>query len=1009
MFNLNELIDMLRKIKNILILILFLVSSSIFAQDPTVSIKAVNRFNQAIEGILVKANDDVAASAVTNKEGYAQLTNKTGITGITFLSPAGARYSVILDKVPDDTLIVIIDKDRDREIHRAFNIKGRNISNTAAIAVSDNSNLRSSTINPANSLYGMLSGLFVMQGANVAWNNDPTLSVRGIGTLNSSKPLILVDGFERPINSLSHDEIESVSVLKDAAALSLYGMRGANGVVLVTTKRGSYQGMQTKASYQLSINTPFRLPKMADGYNYALAMNEALELDGLEPIYRLHDLSAFQTGSHPELFPNVDWINESLRNKGFTHQANVSFQGGNSKVRYYSTLNYQGDNGFIKPVDLNPDYNTQMSWDRLSLRTNLDILLTKTTKLKLNLLGQLSQYNRPTVNYSNLFPIIYTAPSAAFPIKTSTGVWGGSPIYKNPVAEISARGFTTGNDRSLFADMRIEQDLSAWLKGLSAEVAFAYDNQSNYLDGRSKNYLYEVLNAQRDNNGNIEEINRDRYGQETDLSFSSSLGYQNQVTTIEAKINYQNQWSKEHVLHTSLLFHSEENSLMGQNNTYRRLNTAGNINYGYLEKYFVDLSLSLTGSSVLNENDKYRLFPALSGAWIISSEEFMASFEAIDFLKLRASWGITGSDLLDYNLGRHFFTIGGYNYYFGANNNSQNGNSEGRLATQDLNPEISRKANVGVDMRIFNNLTLTADLFQDRRKDIIVSSDAFYSSVIGIETPLVNAGKIINRGFEVTLGWEDRLQHFSYHARANFSFARNKIINMNEMYQPYDYLKRTGHRVGQFFGLEAEGFFNNSSEITNAPDHTYSQVRIGDVKYKDQNGDNLINNYDMLPQGYSTILPEIYYGFNVGIGYKGFTLNAVFQGIDNFSVIKNMPNMYRVLRNNTNISEHYLSNRWTPDNHNAKYPRLSTLDNSNNYQNSSIWLENGAYLKLRNIELMYSLPESLTSKVKADMIQIFVRGNNLFSFDNIKEVDPELMYQSYPSFASYHIGFNVQF
>lgn len=894
------------------------------------------------------------------------------------------------------------------EVLRGFNIKGNRQSNTAAISTVTNEQFRSSTLNPGNALYGMLSGLSVMQGNRVAWDNTPDMSVRGVGTMNVFAPLVLVDGFERPFSALTQEEIETVSVLKDAAALALYGMRGANGVVLVKTKRGAYDSMKVTASYQFGVNTPYRLPKMANAYEYANAMNEALKQDGLAyPRYDAQELEAFRTGSNPELFPDVDWTKEALRDYGFTHQVTASFRGGSQRIHYYSMLHYEGDDGLLKPVDLNPDYNSQMSWDRLSLRTNLDITLTKSTQLKLNLLGQISSFNRPATNYPVLFNNLYNVPSAAFPVKTSTGVWGGDNIHKNPVAEISAGGFASSSDRALLADMRIEQDLSDWVKGLSAEVAVAFDNRSSYWDAKTKSYLYETIAYQRDNNGNVGDITRTRYGQETDLAFSSELGFQNRVSTLEAKLNYGNAW-REHSFNTSVIFHNEENSLKGPNNTYRRQSLIGNANYGFKDKYFVDVALSYSGSSVLNAGDRYRLFPAVSGAWLISSEDFMKSLSAVNYLKIRASWGITGSDIMAYDLGKYYFTMKGYNYYFGANNNGAAGHTEGRLANLNLNPEMSYKTNVGVELRLFNRLSLTADIFYDKRTNILVSSGSLFSSVIGVDTPLLNAGEVVNKGFEVSAIWEDSMNDWTYSIGGNFSFARNKINNMNEEYQPEEYLKRTGHRIGQFFGLESIGYFNDEADTKSGPEHSYSQVSAGDVKYKDQNNDNIINDYDMVAQGYSTVLPEIYYGLNLRLGYKGFGLKADFQGIANYSVVKTGA-MYRALLNNTTVSKHYLENRWTPGSKDAKYPRLSTLENANNYVASSVWLENGAFLKLRNIELSYSLPKSFAGKIKAQKVQLFARGENLFSFDHVKELDPEMMRASYPSFSSYHIGLSLDF
>ena len=894
-------------------------------------------------------------------------------------------------------------------VNRGFNLSVPSEESTVAVSTIYMDASKTSDINPANSLYGRLPGLISLQGSTVAWDNDPTMYVRGLATMGTGTPLVLIDGFERPLSSLSQDEIESVTVLKDAASQALYGVRGANGVILVTTKRGILEGMKVHASYQFGINTPFRLPDMADGYTYALAMNEALRMDGLSALYSNSDLEAFRTGSNPELFPNVNWKDEVLRNKGTTHQFNASFTGGGKNVSYFAAINYIGDNGFMNENYFSPDYSSQMSWDKLSARANLDINATKLTLVKLNLLGELSQHNRPATEYSTLFPMIYDVPAAAFPVKTSTGVWGGDNVRKNPVAESVAKGFSVGNDRALYADLRIIQDLSVLTSGLSAELAIAYDNRASYWDNKTKNYLYESLQPFRDNGGTIIDITRTRYGQETDLSFSSSLGYQNRVTTFEAKVNYEKNWQDMHQLNAAVIYHQEENSLKGINNTYRRQSYIGNASYAYKSKYLADLVLTYSGASVLGSSDKYAFFPAISAGWVISSEDFMKEVTAIDYLKARASWGITGSDRFAYDYDKYYFKTGISSYFFGDNNNSVSGNGEFRLPNLKLKPETAYKFNFGIDMEVFKRLSLSADVFYEKRTNILVNSSAIYSSVLGVSTPILNDGEVKNYGFEAGLSWRDRIGDFTYMLAGNFTFARNEIVNMDEGYKPYDYLKNTGNRIGQYYGLEVIGFFQDEADIAGSPVQSFSNVVPGDVKYKDQNGDKVIDDYDKVAIGYSTVLPEIMYGFSIGLGYKNVSLKADFQGVANYTLVRNMSSMYRPLVGNKNVSQHYLENRWTPENTNARYPRLTTKQNDNNFRESSIWAENGNFLKLRNVELAYTLPKSWVNKIRLSNINLFARGMNLFSFDHVKDMDPEQMYATYPSFRSYNIGLTLDF
>lgn len=988
-----------------LYLLAWLLLSLLIAEaqnEITVKGRVTNAEGKPLPGVLVAVKGVPGLQAITNQEGEVNIKMTEG--NFVEISLPGGMSKTIRVNGEEFTVELGVTS---REVASGFNISARAMESTAAISTVYADELNSSAINPLNALYGMLPGLSVMQGGNVTWNSDPLLRVRGIATLNNAQPLVLVDGFERPVNSLVLEEIESVSVIKDAAALALYGMRGANGVVLVTTKKGQYDRMNVKVSYQYGMTDPFRVPKMADASAYAGALNEALRLDGLQERYSSYDLADFRSGKDAELFPDVDWANEVLKDRGSNHQLNISFVGGGEKVRYFSLLNYTTDNGFLKPVNWSKDYTSQLEWDKISLRTNLDIDVTKSTNVKVNLLGRLAQHNRPTLGYTEIFGALYQLPAAAFPIRTKNGIWGGDNIHTNPVAAIAAGGYSSGHDRALFADMRIIQDLSFWVPGLSAEVAVAYDNQASYWEGKSKNYESEIVTAQRNENGVLGEKVYAKYGKESTLSYSHELGYQNMVTTLEGKVNYVKDW-QDHSLNVAAIYHQEKNVLMGRNNTFLRQSAIGNIQYGLMGKYFFQVAMSYAGSSVMPEGDRFRFFPAVSAAWVASSEDFLSSSKWVNYLKIRASYGVTGSDLFDYELDRQYYGSGN-NYYFGTNNNNFEGNAEGRLATKDMECEKSYKANIGIDARFFRNLSLTVDAFYEKRTNILVESQNVISSALGVSTPLLADGKVKNYGVEAALSWDQKIGDWAYELAGNFSFARNEIVAMNEGYKTEKYLKRTGTRIGQAFGLEAVGFFKDQAEIDNSPRQVFSEVRPGDIRFQDQNDDKVINEYDYVNIGNTTLLPEIYYGFNVGVSYKGIGVRADFQGVANYSVMTDMESMYWPLRNNTTVSDYYLKHRWTPEHQDAKYPRLTTLDNKNNFSVNSVWMENGAFLKLRNVEVHYDFPKNWMQRIYLSNARIFARGMNLCSFDKLKKVDPELLYADYPSFRSYHVGICVEF
>lgn len=884
--------------------------------------------------------------------------------------------------------------------------------NTAAISTVYNSQLsNNSVINPANALYGQLAGLSVLQNGGTPWSRDPNILVRGIGTLGSNSVLVLVDGVERPLSSLVLDDIESVSVLKDAAALAIYGQRGANGALVVTTKRGEYESFKVDASYQYGLNTPTRLPKMLNAYQYAQAVNEARALDGDSFVYSPLDLADYQSGNQPYYFPNVDWQKESLKEYGISTNFNTQFKGGGKNVRYFSALNYQTEKGIFNNTDLDSRYDSQLKYSRFNVRANIDADVTPTTLVSVNVNASMSDRKYPGAGVDQIMNAIYGTPSAAFPVKTVNGLWGGSDIYdNNPIAMISSTGYRHDFHRELLGDISIKQDLNEVVKGLSAELSAGFDNSAIFWEGQRKTYEYESVDVIRDTDtGLFTDTISTILGRESDLDdYDEDHNDLSQWrrATLRVKVDYEKEWENNNILAT-VLYSQDKYVGDTQYNTWLRQNIAGHVHYGHKNKYLADLTLSYAGSSNLQENDRFGIFPALSVGWVLSEEDFMSS-EAIDLLKLRASFGLTGSDEMTQNLYDQQFTNGG-SYYFGNNYASSGGTKPGRNATTGLTYETSTKANIGIDVMMYHKLSLVLDAFYEKRSDILVSSDGVVSDVIGVNTSFQNAGEVENKGVEVDLQWKDHAGVFNYYVGGNFSFVRNKIVNANEMYLPYDYMKRTGQAVGQNFGWEAIGFFKDEADIAASPTQGFSEVRPGDIKYKDQNNDQIIDQYDEIAIGYSSINPEIYYGINLGFDVKGFGVDAVFQGTANQTVYLNTPNIFVPLRDNSNISD-FSSTRWVPQNMDgANLPRLSIKDNSNNYRRNSIWLADASYLKLRSLNVYYNLPKSLLSKVKLGNAKVFARGMNLFSIDKIKVLDPEATGITYPTLASYHLGLTIGF
>jgi len=723
---------------------------------------------------------------------------------------------------------------------------------------------------------------------------------------------------------------------------------------------------------------------MADAPSYANAVNEALTNDGLPVRYSPSDIANFTSGTgDPDLYPNVNWMKEGLRDYTQKNQLNMTFQGGGNRVRYFSLINYKNDFGILNPkyTDYDGRFSTQMRSYDLNIRTNLDIDATKTTRVKFTLLGKLSESKGPYTSDANIFNNLVGVPSAAFPILTQSGAWGSNNIFKiNPMANIASTGYDSSNGRMFQSDMRIIQDLSMLVNNLSFEVGASYDNNASYAESQSKTYAYQVNTPVVDPSTGAVTKNSITLGNESALAYSSSLSNQFITSGLEAKFLYDRSFGLNSLI-SSVIYRQETDMPSGRNSTRKRQYLVGTAGYNFHDRYLVDMVLNYYGTSLLSAGDKFRTYPAVSAGWVISNESFFTS-KSLDLLKLRASWGKSGYDgSLQYELDRQYW-IGGSGYTFQDGNVGFGGTKEGPLPVGYLTPEANEKINLGFDLTAFKKLSVTGDAFYERRSDILVSANNIVSSAIGIPVPSICAGINDYKGYEVSATWNEDARPFKYYVQGNFSFARTKIIENNEGYVPYDYLSKKDKSVGQFYGLQAIGYFNDLADINGSPKQKFSDVKPGDIKYSDQNNDGKIDQYDVIASGYSTTLPEIYYGLKLGLEYKGFGVDALFQGISNYSQVLNTASVYWPLRNNTNISTWYLNDnvRWTEATKaSANLPRLSTLETANNFQSSTQWLVDGSYFSLRNLNVYYNLPQSLTQKIKIDNCQVYARANNLFT------------------------------
>lgn len=1004
----------MKKYKILALAIFACVTLNGWAQsEDNVTGRVLDEKGKPVAGALVSVEENPLVRVATDKNGRFEIT---AVKGSRLKVQTGDDAMKVVKIENGSELTVVMDYSSEK-VNYGFGLQQTNAESTGAVSTVYAENIdKSSAFSIGNSLYGNVLGLTTMQSTGVVWEQMPSMYIRGLKTLNGNNGILLVvDGLERDNNwqalkYITPEEVESVSVLRDAAALALYGYRGVNGVVNIVTKRGKYDTREINFSYDHAFNYMTRKPELADAYTYASALNEALTNDGKQVRYSQNELNAFKNGTSPYLYPNVNWWEEVFRDRGASDIATLSFRGGSTKMRYYTMMNLQNNRGFIKNFDTNADYSTQEKYSKANFRTNLDIDLSPKTKMQANIMGILNEFSRPGMGSDNLISKLYQLPSAAFPIRTESGLWGGNTTWGenwNPVALTEGRAYSKGHTRGLYADMSLRQDLSSLTKGLGASVRIGYDNLASYWENHTKGYKYGMASVASWENGLPiagEEITG---GKDTEMSGDSKLDWQYRAFNFQMNVDWQRQFGV-HSLYSMLLYTYKYDNAKGINNTFYRQNAGWYTHYGFKNRYFADFTLMASASNLLAPDHRWNVSPTVGLAWLISNEKFMQSQNVVDFLKLRASFGMLNTDNIPGN-GYWNETVGGGNGYPINNNFGGDGGwHEGRLASVNGTTEKAYKYNAGVDVTLFKGLTLTVDGFYERRSDIWVSSDGQNSAVLGASGSYVNAGIVDSWGTEIGANYYKKMGNVELNLGGTFTYNRSKIIEMLEEPAAYDYTRSTGNPVGQIFGLQAIGYFVDQADIDNSLPQQFGPVKAGDIKYKDMNGDKVINSDDRVAMGYNSTCPEIYYSFSLGLEWKGLGFSAQFQGVGNYTAILS-GTYYRPLVDNTTISNYVYRNRWTPETPNARFPRLTTETVDNNLQTSSLWLADRSFLKLRNCEVYYKLPSSWLNRFWVKNAKVYVRGVDLLCFDSIDQLDPEAMNNSYPATRSIHVGLSVGF
>lgn len=890
---------------------------------------------------------------------------------------------------------------------------------TSALSTVSGRDLQKSfTTNLGNTLFGRIPGLTVQQSGGEPGNDSPTLIGRGVNTFTSGTGrnlLIMVDGFESSYEQLVPDEIESISLLKDASSTAIYGLRGANGVLLITTKRGSDGPLVVNFSTQQGFHTASRLPQFLGSYDYARLYNEGLQNDGKAPLYTDADLEAYRTGSDPYFHPNVNWYGEVLKKTAPISNYNLNFRGGNSTVRYFVLLNAIRSNGLYKNVgDMDPE-SVNSKYSRFNFRSNVDINLTKRLSASLTLGGSVEDKANPAgTTTAAFFNSLATLPPNAFPVYNQDGTFGGTSALSNPLANLLQTGSYTSNGRTLQSTLKMTEQLDMLAKGLSISAAVSFNNFFRSYSDKTK--TYERVYATRNATG---ETVYSRFGQNTSLVGNESNSDQWRNVIFQGFLNYDRTFGN-HGISALLMYNSDSYTSINNTTTavqslpFKHVGGGGRLTYSNRNTYIGELSFGYMGSENFPKARRYGFFPAASVGWIVSNEKFLKESSTISYLKLRGSYGLSGNDQIG---GSRFMFEQRYPYtaayYLGTANTQAFGLAEGAAANPDVSWEKQKTLNIGLELTLARRLDIALDLFQNNRYAILVAPNRTVPQYTGITLPLLNQGKVDNKGFEATVRYSNQpvagssVGPFQYMIEASGWYAQNKIVYNAEAIRLFDYQYATGRPVGQPFGLEALGLFRDQADIAASPRQIFAAVQPGDVKYKDQNGDGIINQNDTRPIG-NTSVPTLTLSLHSKLQYKGFDLDFLFQGVTGRTAYFG-GTLFHAFQNNGQIGPIALD-RWTPETAaTATYPRLSAANNLNNFQYSSFWQRDGSFIKLRSLELGYTLPTPLLDKVRLTTARVFLNGTNLFSLDRLQGyIDPEVN-SGYPALRTVSAGVRIQF
>ena len=922
----------------------------------------------------------------------------------------------------------------------------KKVTMTGSVASVNIGSLKTPVANLSNALQGKVAGIISVQSSGEPGYDNSTFTIRGIGTFTgNTSPLVIVDGVQRDdvnstyggaYNNIDPEDIVSISLLKDASATAVYGAKGANGVMIITTKRGSVGKPKISIKAETGFTNFTKVPEMLSGVDYMMLYNESRRNSGLSEVYSREQILKTESGLDPYLYPNVDWIDKIYKNVSSVSNVNLNISGGSDLVRYYLSASFYNQGGQYN-VKKENGYDPNLNYKRYDFRSNVDVNITKTTLLQMNLSAIMTDSRYPGIASNKLWYEAFSTSPVAFPVRYPDARWAcpQANAGSNPMNEVQNSGYTDTFRPALQSVFTVNQKLDFITKGLSAYARFSFDSYSEFNNKRTGGVDLWYTN-QRDGNGELVFGKPIKEGSDELYYEHSDTG--ERVIYTEANISYDRTFGHHNV--NGMVLYNMRNRMIATAGSaiasipYRNQAIAARFGYGYKERYLAEVNGSYTGSENFAPGHRFGFFPAASVGWVISNEPFFKNMtRTVDLLKLRASYGIVGNDNIGGTGDRfaYFTQFGsGNSYGFGPNGNLVYGIRETLLGSDKLTWEKSYKTNIGLEMMLWGKLNLTLDYYWERRKDILIQRSSL-PSMAGFDASIyANMGEMDNKGVDANLEYQTRIGNkVGLRLFGNLTYSKNKIVFRDEPAMQYAYQKSEGTRYGEFYGYIAEGYFQSEEEIKKSP-RQMRELAPGDIKYKDLNDDGVIDANDQCYLGKSWF-PSWSYGMGFNLNYHNFDLALFFQGVSDVSIMANggsidtgngdwgasgvgiIPFTGMGL-NPSNVITKALD-RWTADNPRADawYPRMTAnaTTNDNNYVNSTHWLKDGSYLRLKQASLGYTLENKKLMDKGIEYLYFYLSGQNLLTFSKFKLWDPELGSNGakYPLSRMVTLGMRVSF